>query len=46
MHGIEIYDLWLRTGHSDPLDWIEFMCEAGGHMLHQNLTIMQQTIFS
>ena len=29
MHGIEIYDLWLRTGHGDPLDWIEFMCEAG-----------------
>ena len=28
MSGIEIYDLWLRTGHGDPLDWIEFMCEG------------------
>ena len=30
MSGIEIYDLWLRTGHSDPLDWLEFMCEGEG----------------
>ena len=30
MRGIEIYDLWLRTGHGDPLDWIEFMCEGEG----------------
>ena len=30
MKGIEIYDLWLRTGHRDPLEWIEFMCEGEG----------------
>jgi len=30
MKGIEIYDLWLRTGHGDPLEWIEFMCEGDG----------------
>ena len=30
MKGIEIYDLWLRTGHRDPLEWIEFMCEGDG----------------
>ena len=30
MSGIEIYDLWLRTGHTDPLDWVEFMCEGEG----------------
>lgn len=30
MSGIEIYDLWLRTGHSDPLDWVQFMCEGEG----------------
>ena len=30
MSGIEIYDLLLRPGHSDPLDWVEFMCEGEG----------------
>ena len=30
MKGIEIYDLWLRTGHGDPLEWLEFMCEGDG----------------
>ena len=30
MPGLEIYDLWLRTGHSDPMEWVEFMCEGEG----------------
>ena len=30
MKGIEIYDLWLRTGHRDPAEWVEFMCEGEG----------------
>merc|ERR1719228_980232 len=30
MRGVEIYDLWLRTGHRDPLEWVEFMCEGEG----------------
>eukprot|EP00092_Neocalanus_flemingeri_P014149 GFUD01015263.1.p1 GENE.GFUD01015263.1~~GFUD01015263.1.p1 ORF type:complete len:258 (+),score=61.47 GFUD01015263.1:103-774(+) len=30
MKGIEIYDLWLRTGHSDPAEWFEFLCEGEG----------------
>ena len=30
MKGLEIYDLWLRTGHSDPAEWVEFMCEGEG----------------
>ena len=30
MKGIEIYDLWLRTGHSDTAEWVEFLCEGEG----------------
>merc|ERR1712026_16405 len=30
MPGLEIYDLWLRTGWGDPLDWVEFLCEGEG----------------
>ena len=30
MKGIEIYDLWLRTGHSTTQEWVEFMCEGEG----------------
>jgi len=30
MRGIELYDLWLRAGHRNPLAWIEFMCEGEG----------------
>ena len=30
MKGFEIYDLWLRTGHRDPVEWLEFMCEGEG----------------
>ena len=30
MPGLQIYDLWLRTGHGDPADWLEFLCEGEG----------------
>ena len=30
MPGLEIYELWLRTGWADPADWVEFLCEGEG----------------
>ena len=30
MPGLEIYELWLRTGWADPEDWLEFLCEGEG----------------
>ena len=30
MRGGELYDLWLRTGHSSPQEWEEFLCEGEG----------------
>lgn len=30
MPGLEIYELWLRTGWADPGDWLEFLCEGEG----------------
>ena len=30
MPGLEIYELWLRTGWGDPADWVEFLCEGEG----------------
>jgi len=30
MKGMELYDLWLRTGHRDPESWIEFLCDGEG----------------
>merc|ERR1719341_351725 len=30
MRGMELYELWLRAGHRNPVSWIEFMCEGEG----------------
>ena len=30
LKGLEMYDMWLRTGHADHHQWTEFLCEGEG----------------
>jgi len=30
LKGLEVYDFWLRTGHRDPIEYAEFLCEGEG----------------